>query len=193
MLFPPLYLSFHLDSLHRHPNSKTFFVFPPRFAAFSKFPILAFTVTLLSLYSLRIYFRKIVALVQNEHCPFLLLHDSRHQITIYIIYDVISVITKNYLPHSASSKKSMICEVWASNSEWLKCYLRFMSKGGTTCPKLSFFFRNLYQFTKIFVTNFVPSWFWWIVDGGFNGIKHIFIQIFVQVDPHDDNTIRFYG
>ena len=46
-------------------------------------------------------------------------------------------------------------------------YLSFMSKhgeiilkGGTICWKLSFLFRNLCQFTKIYVTNFVPSLFW---------------------------------
>ena len=44
---------------------------------------------------------KTVALVQNEHSPLLLLHNPRHQINVYIIYDVISVITKIYLPYSA--------------------------------------------------------------------------------------------
>ena len=51
----------------------------------------------------------------------LLLHKRRHQIIAYIIYDVIGVITKNYLPYSALSQKYVICEVWANNSEWLKC------------------------------------------------------------------------
>ena len=49
--------------------------------------------------------------------------------------DFISVITKNFLPYRASSKKSVICEVWTNNSEWLKCYLSFMPKIGITCPK----------------------------------------------------------
>ena len=71
---------------------------------------------------------------------------------------------------------SIICEVWVNNSEWMKSYLTFMPKGGTTCPKLSIFC-NLSQFTKIYVTNFVPSQFWWIADWGFNDIKFIFIQI----------------
>ena len=30
-------------------------------------------------------------------------------------------------------------------------------------------------------------------DCGFSGMKHIFIQTFVQVDPHVDNTTLFYG
>ena len=34
------------------------------------------------------------------------------------------------------------------------------------------FFRNLCQFTKIYVTNFGPSWFRWIADCGFNGMKY---------------------
>ena len=140
-----------------------FFVFPLRFPAFPRWfsaptfpshfshshpysphfphsvlqlPILAFTDSLLSLYSLRIYSMKIVALVKKRSL-FLLLHNSHHQIIVSIIHDVISVITKNYLPYSASSKKSIICEVWANNSEWMKFYLSFMSKGVTTCPKLS--------------------------------------------------------
>ena len=91
------------------PWFPTFFVFPPRFPAMSRwfsalafsshfshshpyslhFPhsvlqffILAFTDNLLSLYSSRIYFGKIVALVQKQTFPFLLLHNSRHQIVI---------------------------------------------------------------------------------------------------------------
>ena len=75
----------------------TFFVFPPRFPAFPgwfsvpafpyhfshsltyslhfphsvlQFPILVFTDSLLSLCSLRIYFRKIVALIQKQTLPF---------------------------------------------------------------------------------------------------------------------------
>ena len=71
-----------------------------------------------------------------------------------------------------------------------------MSKGGTTSRKLSFF-GNLCQFTKIYVNNFVPSKLWWIADCGFNNIKHIFIQIFVQVDPHVDyirfGTLQFWN
>ena len=157
LTFPPWFLA-------SPPWYLTFFVLPPRFSALPRwlfapaflphsshsnpysphfphsvlqFPILALTDSLLSLYSLRSYFRKIVALVQKRTLPFLRLHNSRHQIIIYLVYDVINVITKNYLLYSASSKKSIICEVWASNSEWLKCYLSVMSKGGTTCPKLS--------------------------------------------------------
>ena len=160
MSFLPLYISFHLDSLHHHLDSPYFFAFPPRFPrfphwfpapafpshssyshpysldfshSFTQFPILVFIGSLLGLLSLRIYFRKTVALVQKRTLHFVTTANPRHQIIVYIIYDVISVITKNY---SASSKKSIICEVWANNSEWLKCYLRLMSKGGTTCPEL---------------------------------------------------------
>ena len=39
-----------------------------------------------------------------------------------------------------------------NNSEWLKCFLSFMSKGGTLARNY-IFFRNLRQFTKIYVTN----------------------------------------
>ena len=159
--FPPIFPKFPLwfsaptfpsHYSHSHPYFPHFSYSVPQFS------ILAFIDSLPVLWSLRIYFRKIIALVQ-KHFPLLLLHNSRHQIIVYIIHEVISVITQNYLPYSASSKKSLICEVWANNSEWLKCYLRFMSKGATTCPKLYFFFCNLCQFTKIYATNFVPSQF----------------------------------
>ena len=90
MSFLPLYLTFHLDSLHRHPNSLILhmFAFLPRFPVFPRwfptpifpshsshslpysphfphfvpqFPVLPFTD------SLRIiYFRKIVASVQQR-------------------------------------------------------------------------------------------------------------------------------
>ena len=48
-------------------------------------------------------------------------------------------------------------------------------------PEIINFFRNLYQFKKIYVTNFVQSQFWWIADCGFSGIRHIFMQNFVLV------------
>ena len=67
-----------------------------------------------------------------------------------------------------------------------------MSKGGTTCLKLSFF-GNLGQFTEIYTTNVVPSQFWWVAEYGFNGMKHIFIQIFLHVEPHVDYIIQFCG
>ena len=35
------------------------------------------------------------------------MHNPRHQIIVYTIYEVISVISKIYLPFSASSKKSI--------------------------------------------------------------------------------------
>ena len=37
------------------------------------------------------------------------------------------------------------------------------------------------QFKKDNVTNFVQSQYWWIVDYGFNGIRHILTQSFVLV------------
>ena len=37
------------------------------------------------------------------------------------------------------------------------------------------------NFKNNYVTNFVQSQFWWIVDRGFNGIRHIFTQSFVLV------------
>ena len=90
--------------------------------------------------------------------PFPFLQFPVLQFWVLQTYNVISVITKNYLPNRASSKKYIICEVWAKNSECLKCYLSFKSKGGTTtCNYYSFL--NLSQFPKIYVTKFDLSRF----------------------------------
>ena len=87
MSFLQLYLSFHLNSLHFNPYS-------PHFHADSPAP----------------------AFPSHSCIPnisLLLLHNSWHRIVVYIIYGVISVITKTYLPYSTSSKISIVCEVWA--------------------------------------------------------------------------------
>ena len=72
-VFPPRFLTFPCrfsapafpsHSLHSHP----YFPDIPHFVL--QFPILAFTDTVLSLYSLSIYFRTIVALVQKRTLPF---------------------------------------------------------------------------------------------------------------------------
>ena len=71
--------------------------------------------------------------------------------------------------------------------------LKFYVKEKHNLPRNYHRFCNLRQFTKIYVSDFVPRQFWWIADFGFNGLRHIFIQIFVQVDPHVDYTIWFCG
>ena len=110
LMFYNLYINlfviyhFHLDSPNFHTNS-------PHFHPDSH---LVFADSLLKLKSLRIYFKKVVTLVQKRIFLFLtavLLSSPRHQIIACIIYDVISNITKNYLLYSASSKKSIIREV----------------------------------------------------------------------------------
>ena len=112
----PYFLHFHADSLHTHSNPIlriSTLIYRISLILFSNSPFwllqIAFSVCIPSLYSL-IYLQKIVALVQNEHSPYLQVHKSRHQ-NIYIVYDIISVITKNYLPYCASSEISNICEV----------------------------------------------------------------------------------
>ena len=64
--FPPSFsaATFPCNSTHSHPYSPDFLQSVPQF------PILAFTDSLLSLKSLKIYFRKIVALVQKPTLPF---------------------------------------------------------------------------------------------------------------------------
>ena len=49
--------------------------------------------------------------------------------------------------------------------------LKFYVKGRHNLPRIINFFQNLCQYTKIYVTNFVSSWFWWIADWGFNGMN----------------------
>ena len=67
-------------------------------------------------------------------------------------------------------------------------------KGRHNLPEITFFFScNLCLFTKIYVTNFAEMQFWWIAKCSFNGIRNIFIQIFVQVNPNVDYTIRSWG
>ena len=68
----------------------------------------------------------------------------------------------------------------------MKYHLKFMPNRSTACPKLSIFF-NLFQLEKNNVTNFVQSQYWWIVNCGFNDIRHIFIQSFVLVAYGDLN------
>ena len=126
--------------------------------------------------------------LKNEHSPLLLLDNPRYQMIVYIIWDVISDINKKI---TLKCLKSIIYEAWANNYEWMKFYLRFMSKWSTTCPKL-YFFCNLCHFKKIYVNNFVQSQ-WWIADCGFNGIRHIFIQSFGLVIHHVDYTILLWG
>ena len=59
--------------------------------------------------------------------------------------------------------------------------LKFYVKEKQNPPEIINFFRNLFQFKKSYVTNFVQSQFWWLVNCGFNGIRNIFIQSFVLV------------
>ena len=68
-----------------------------------QFPILAFTDSLLSLQILKFISEKQLLYFQNENSHLLLLHSPRHQVIVFI-YDVIIIISKNYLPYNASSK-----------------------------------------------------------------------------------------
>ena len=65
-----------------------------------------------------------------------------------LCYYCISLGTKSLFTSSETSSvispkkitlkclKFIICEVWANNYDWMKCYSRFMSKRSTTCLKL---------------------------------------------------------
>ena len=118
ILIPHIFLHFHpdcrdshADSPHGHfrpiPHIPTL-ILQISLIPFPQFPILLFIGSLPGLLSLRFYFRKIVTLVKKRTLHFVTTANPRHQIIVYIIYGVISVITKSY---SASSKNSMICEV----------------------------------------------------------------------------------
>ena len=79
----------------------------------------------------------------------------------------------------------MIYEKWANNSELLQFYVARMHN----LPKIIKFFVISGNLQKTCMTNFVPSRFWWQADFVFYGMKHIFIQIFVQVNAHDDCNV----
>ena len=91
-----LYLFFHLDSLHRRPDFPRFLHFHtdsrPRFQENSYFSL------------------------KTNTPPLLLLHNPRYQIIVYIIWDVISDITKKKI---LKVPKPIIFEVWANNYEWM--------------------------------------------------------------------------
>ena len=48
-------------------------------------------------------------------------------------------------------------------------------------PEIINFFLICSNFKKNYLTNFVASQFWWMVDCGFNSNRHIFIKNFVLV------------
>ena len=149
MLFQPLYLSFHLDSLHRNHDSPHFSHFHAdslhthsnpilristlihriSLILFSNSPFwllqIACSVCIPSLFSL-IYLRKIVALVQNEHFPYLQVHNSRHQI-IYIVYDI-SVLPPKIIYLIVPQVKYLIsvkCEQIICQAKTSMCFLFF--------------------------------------------------------------------
>ena len=138
MLFQPLYLSFHLDSLHRNHDSPHFSHFHADSLRTHSNPILRIStlihhislilfcsVCIPSLFSL-IYLRKIVALVQNEHFPYLQVHNSRHQI-IYIVYDI-SVLPPKIIYLIVPQVKYLIsvkCEQIICQAKTSMCFLFF--------------------------------------------------------------------
>ena len=75
--------------------------------------------------------------------------------------------------------------MWANNSELLKFYVERRHN----LAKIIKFFVICGNLQKICMTNFVPSRFWWLADFVFYGMKHTFIQIFVQVNSHDDYNV----
>ena len=64
----------------------------------SPFRLLHITCPICNLYNL---FQEIITLVQKRTLPCLRLYNLQQQIIVYIIYDVISDITKYYLRYSA--------------------------------------------------------------------------------------------
>ena len=121
MSFLLIYLSFHFDSLVATliprifsifiqipciptliPRTRilfSFLAFPPLFSAFPSFcsPIPPFWNLQIacSVCNLEEFIvGKQLLWFKNEHYPLLLLHNPRHQINVYNIYDAISVITK---------------------------------------------------------------------------------------------------
>ena len=116
MSFLLLYLSFHLDSLHRHPDPWDFSHFHP---------------------DSRPRFYKNSYFISKTNIPLCYYFITLSTKSLFTSSGTLSVIS----PKSLTLKclKSIISEVWANNYEWMKCYLRFMSKEGTTCRELSIF------------------------------------------------------
>ena len=137
MSFLPLCLIFHLDSLHYHLDFPHFLHFhsgsldyhacfpymhshsiphfPHPFSqhfpeSVPQFPILAFTDSLLSLYFLRICFKKIVALVQKGTVPYYCITlNTKLLFTSSLMSSVLS--PKIIYLLVLQVKKSIICEV----------------------------------------------------------------------------------
>ena len=110
-----LYLNFHLDSPHHHPDWPHFSHFQPESRRRFK----------------NDYFS---SKTNTPLCYYCITLGTK---SLFTSSETSSVMRpkQKYL----KVPKSTICEVWANNCEWMKCCLRFMSKRSTTCPKLSIF------------------------------------------------------
>ena len=113
-----LYLSFHLDSVHHHPDFPHFLHFHldsrPSFLENSCFS---------SKTNSPLYYYCITLGTKS------LLTSSETSL----------VISPEKLPNLKVPKAYNLWSI-SKNNEWMKCCLRFMSKRSTNCPKLSFFF-----------------------------------------------------
>ena len=122
-------------------------------------------------------FKTIVTLVQKRTLPFVTLHNQLFNHCLHHLNHCLHHLRRNqwYQSKKITLKcpKFLICEVWPNNLGI--CQIEAQ-------PARNYqIFKNFFQFKKKYVTNFVQSQFWWIVDSGFNGIRHIFIQSFVLV------------
>ena len=91
--------SFHLNSRHRHPDPPHFLHFHPDSSHSHFIPCILTLILRISLISFSNSPFWFLQVAKIEHSSLLLLHNFRHEIIICIIYDVISVITKIYLPY----------------------------------------------------------------------------------------------
>ena len=135
MLFFVIFISLHSLNLSfpllSHFISTAISKFPPWFCmsttliscTFASPP--RFQTKILSYFSLK---------VDTPFCYYCLTLAIKPLLTLSEMSSVISP-NKNYL------KVPKTYNLWSisNNYEWMKCYLRFMSKRSTTCPKLYFF------------------------------------------------------
>ena len=116
LLFYLLYLSFRLDSVHHHPD----FLHFSHFHADSR-----------QILSENRYFS---SKTNTPLCYYCITLGTESLLTS-------SETSSGILPKKNYLKVPKTYNLWSisNNYEWMKCYLRFMSKRSTTCPKLYFF------------------------------------------------------
>ena len=100
-----------------------------------------------------IYGHVILLILVGTLNRFLLVEISDTQKYVYVVI-VVFIFKCVNVDDIEKKKKPIIFEVWANNYEWMKCDLRLCQREAQTTRNYKFF-RNLCQYKKIYITNFV--------------------------------------